>query len=202
ALAAMFESACPQPPNAPGANADCATGAAGINLHNAEVRAFFFPEEGNAYYNAIAYDPTPAAGSPSAAPPYYALLLFSRFAQGARGLRPVAVSAGSPAGARVKAWQVDAGARGRRLFLLNLAGAPSTVTVAAPASRYTLDRMTPHDPTGAGRTLDAPEVRIDGRAVAQDGSWPGFAPAGGAINGGRLRVELGAGEAAVLTLRG
>jgi hypothetical protein len=201
-LAMMFESACPQPPNAPGANADCSIGSIGVNLHNAEVNAWFLPEEGNAFYNAIAYDPSPAIGPPAAAPPYYALLLFARFAQGTSGLRPVAVSADSPAGARIKAWQVDAGARGRRLFVLNMSGAPATATVAASASRYTIDRMTPHDPTGAGRTLDAPQVRIDGRAVRPDGSWPGFAPTSGALAHGRLRLKLGGGEAAVITLRG
>ena len=61
--------------------------------------------------------------------------------------------------------------------------------------------MTPFDPTGAGRTLDAPQVRIDGRAVAADGSWPGFAPAVGKVVRGRLRVTLTPGEAAVVTLR-
>jgi hypothetical protein len=198
ALAMMFESACPQPPNAPGANADCATGAGGINLHNAEVNRFFFPEEGNAFYNAIAYDPSPAAGAPAAAPPYYALLLFSRFAHETRGLRPVAIA---PAGARVRAWQVKSGGD-RRLFVLNMSDQPQPVTVAARASRYMLDRMTPYDPTGAGRALDAPQVRIDGRAVAADGSWPGFAPESGKISHGRLRLALGAGEAAVVTLRG
>jgi hypothetical protein len=197
----MFEAACPQPPNAPGANADCTTGAVGVNLHNAEVQSWFAPEEGNAYYNPIDYDPSPAVGAPTAAPTYYALLLFARFAQGTDGLRPVAVDAASPAGARVKAWQLDAGGR-QRTFLLNMAAAPADVTVAAPGRRYTVSRMTPYDPSGAGRTLDAPQVRIDGRAVAPDGSWPGFAPAGGAIKDGRLRVALGAGEAAVVTLRG
>jgi hypothetical protein len=201
-LAMMFESACPQPPNAPGANADCSIGSIGVNLHNAEVNAWFVPEEGNAFYNAIAYDPSPAVGPPTAAPPYYALLLFARFAQGTSGLRPLAVSADSPAGARIKAWQVDAGARGRRLFVLNMSGAPATATVAAPASRYTINRLTPHDPTGPGRTLDAPQVRIDGRAVRPDGSWPGFAPTRGALADGRLRLELGGGEAAVVTLGG
>jgi hypothetical protein len=196
ALAMMFESACPQPPNAPGANAECATGATGINLHNAEVARFFFPEEGNAFYNAIAYDPSPAAGAPAAAAPYYALLLFSRFAQQTRGLRPVAVA---PGDARVKAWQVEADGE-RRLFVVNMSGGPQTVTVTAPATRYRIDRMTPYDPTGAGRTLDAPQVRIDGRAVAADGSWPGFAPTAGRLKGGRLRLDVGAGEAAVVTL--
>jgi len=177
-------------------------GAIGVNLHNAEVREWFIPEEGNAYYNAIAYDPSAALGPPAAAPPYYALLLFARFAQGTSGLRPVAVSADSPAGARIKAWQVDAGAGGRRLFVLNMSGAPAMVTVDAPASSYRLDRMTPHDPGGAGRTLDASQVRIDGRAVRPDGSWPGFAPTGGAVADGRLRLELGGGETAVVTLYG
>jgi hypothetical protein len=199
ALAAMFEAACPQPPNAPGANADCRTGAVGINLHNAEVNDFFAPEEGNAYYNAVDYDPSPAAGAPSAAPPYYGLLLFSRFAQGTVGLRPLALTPGAAPDARVRAWQVGAGAD-RRLFLINMSARPLAVAVAAPAARYELDRMTPFDPTGAGRTLDAPQVRIDGRAVSADGSWPGFAPQVGRVAGGRLRVALGTGEAAVVTL--
>ena len=64
-----------------------------MNVHNAEVRAYFFPQEGNAYYNAIRYDPTPAAGTPTPAPSYYALLLFARLAQGTTGLRPVALDA-------------------------------------------------------------------------------------------------------------
>jgi hypothetical protein len=201
ALAAMFEAACPQPPNAPGANATCATGAAGINFHNAEVNAFFAPQEGNAFYNTIAYDPSPAAGAPAAAPPYYALLLFSHFAGDTRGLRPVAPSPGSSPGAHIKAWQVDAGSQGRRLFLVNLSARPLTTAVAVPGKRYELDRMTPYDPTGAGRTLDAPQVRIDGRAVAADGRWPGFAPVIGTIASGQVRVALAPGEAAVLTLR-
>ncbi len=203
ALAAMFEAACPQPPNAPGANAGCATGAVGINLHNAEVNAFWAPEEGNAFYNAINYDPSPAAGAPAAAPPYYALLLFSRFAQDTRGLRPVGFAPGSNPAARIKAWQVDAGPQGKRLFLLNLSAAPLTTAVAAaPGTRYEIDRMTPYDPTGAGRTLDAPQVRIDGRSVGADGRWPGFAPASGKIARGPLRIPLAPGEAAVVTLRG
>jgi hypothetical protein len=200
ALAALFEAACPQPPNAPGANAACSTGAVGVNLHNAEVREFFLPEEGNAYYNPIDYDPSPAAGAPTAAPTYYALLLFARFAQQTSGLRPVAVAAQSPAGAQVMAWRVEAGESQRRLFVVNTADRPLTVSVAAPGSRYELDRMTPYDPTGAGRTLDAPQVRIDGRAVSADGSWPGFAPAVGRIARGRLQLALGAGEAAVVTV--
>ena len=63
--------------------------------------------------------------------------------------------------------------------------------------------MTPFDPTGAGRTLDAPQVRIDGRAVAADGTWPGFARApAGSRPRAQLRVALAPGEAAVVTLRG
>jgi hypothetical protein len=196
ALRAMFEAACPQPPDAPGANADCRTGAIGINLHNAEVERFFAPEEGSAYYNAIRYDPSPAAGAPTAAPSYYALLLFARFAQGTRGLRPVPTAA-----AQLHAWQSDAGDRRRRLFLVNSAAQPLTASIAAPRSIYELDRMTPFDPAGAAPSLAAPEVRIDGRAVAADGSWPGFAPQSGRIDRRPLSLTLSAGEATVLTFR-
>jgi hypothetical protein len=200
-VAAMFEAACPQPPNAPGANADCALGSAGVSFHNAEVNAFFRPEEGNAYYNPIDYDPSPAAGPPTAAPLYYAQLLFARYAQGTRGLRPVAVAADPDAGAQVKAWQVDAGESTRRLFVVNLATSPLTVTLPVSGRRYRLDRMAPYDAPGAGRTLDAPEVRIDGRAVSADGTWPGFAPTAGRIAGESLQLALGVGEVAVVTLR-
>jgi hypothetical protein len=178
-----------------------------VNLHNAEVRAFFAPEEGNAFYNAIDYDPTPAMGAPTARPPYYALLLFARFAQGTRGLRPVALAPPSPvadptAAAPVKAWQLDTGPNARRLFVANLGSTPQTVAVPSRQERYAINRMSPYDPTGAGRTLDAPEVRIDGRSVAADGRWPGFAPTRGRIAKGRVALTLGAGEVAVLTLRG
>ena len=71
-------------------------GATGVNVHNSEVRAYFFPQEGNAYYNAIRYDPTPAAGPPTPGPSYYALLLFARLAQGTTGLRPVTLDATVP----------------------------------------------------------------------------------------------------------
>ena len=197
ALAAMFETACPQPPNAPGANALCPLGGVGINLHNAEVNAFFAPEEGNAFYNAIDYDPSPVAGAPSAAPGYYALLLFGQFAQGTRGLRPLAVAGG----AQLDAWQVDAVPRQRRVFLVNRSTAAQTAAIAAPdRSGYKIDRMTPFDPSGAGRTLDAPLVRIDGRSVSANGRWPGFAPTVGRVGGGTLRVALAPGEAAVVTL--
>jgi hypothetical protein len=194
-LRAMFEAACPQPPDQPGANAGCRTGAIGINLHNAEVDQFFAPEEGNAFYNPILYDPTPAAGPPTAAPSYYALLLFSRFAQGSRGLRPIA----TPPGSQLNAWQVDAG-EGRRLFVVNSADHPQAVGIAAARARYELDRMTPFDPAGGPPALAAPQVRIDGRAVAADGSWPGFAPQTGRIGRRPLALTLAPGEAAVLTL--
>jgi hypothetical protein len=200
-IAAMFEAACPQPPNAPGVNADCALGSAGVSFHNAEVNAFFRPEEGNAFYNPIDYDPSPAVGPPTAAPLYYAQLLFARFAQGTRGLRPVEVAADPDVGAQVKAWQVDAGESTRRLFVVNMATSPLTVGLPASGRRYQLDRMAPYDPTGAGRTLDAPAVRIDGRAVSTDGTWPGFAPTAGRVAGGSVQLALGVGEVAVVTLR-
>jgi hypothetical protein len=189
----MFHAACPQPPGSPSANTSCGTGAIGVNFHNAEVRAFFEPQEGNGYYNAIDYDPSPAMGAPTAAPLYYAALLFGRFAQGSGGLRPITVREDG----QVKAWRV-----GRRLFLINKGGHPVTLTVAAPGSSARVDRMTPYDPTGAGRTLDAPEVRVDGRQVAADGTWPGFRPAVERIRGGRLTLTVAAGEASVITLHG
>ena len=59
--------------------------------------------------------------------------------------------------------------------------------------------MTPFDRAGRGRTLTARAVRIDGRAVAADGSWPGFRPATG-VSANGVRLTLVAGEAAVVTL--
>jgi hypothetical protein len=194
AIDAMFNAACPRPPEAPAANQDCGTGAIGVNFHDAEVRAFSHPGEGNAYYNPIAYDPTAAMGAPTAAPEYYGLLLFARLAQRTHGLRPVAVSSS------VSAWSVDADSSERRLFLINKGDRAVRLNVAAPGASYAIDRMTPHDPTGKGRVLDAPEVRIDGREVAADGTWPGFQPQAGAVAGGRLEVTLRAGEAAVVRL--
>ena len=67
------------------------------------MRVYFAPGEGNAYYNAIRYDPSDAVGSPTPGPSYYALLLFGRLAQGTADLRPVAMGGG--AGQRL----VDAG---------------------------------------------------------------------------------------------
>jgi hypothetical protein len=60
--------------------------------------------------------------------------------------------------------------------------------------------MTPDDPAGTGRTLDAPAVRIDGRRISRDGSWPGFRPTTETISGRRFRITVGAAEAAVITL--
>ena len=162
-LDTLFNAACPQPPDQPGANTDCRLGATGVNVHNAEVNRYFAPEEGNAFYNAIRYDPTPALGPPTVGPSYYALLLFARLAQGTSGLRPL------PASGSLRAWRTSG-----RVFLINKGAAP--VTVSFPA-RVGLHRMTPRDPTGAGRTLDAPEVRIDGRAVAPDGTFGPLVPA-------------------------
>lgn len=195
----MFHAACPQPPGSPGANTSCGTGAIGVNFHNAEVRAFFEPQEGNGYYNAIDYDTTPAMGAPTAAPIYYAALLFGRFAQGNGGLRPVEVQPDDPAAAQVKAWRVGGA---RRMFLINKGDSPVTLTVRAPGSSAQIDRMTPYDPTGAGRTLDAPQVRVDGRQVAADGSWPGFRPEIERIKDERMTITVGAGEAAVITVGG
>jgi hypothetical protein len=204
ALAAMFEAACPQPPQAPGANAGCALGAHGVNFHNAEVREFFLPEEGNAFYNPIVYDAAAAPGAPAAAPVYYAMLLFAHFAQETRGLRPVAIvpERAADAGELLSAWQLEAGDRQapeRRLFVVNRSPSALTATIAGPRSRYLIDRMTPFDPTGGGRLLDAPQVRIDGRAVSSDGRWPGFAPTSGRAVRGRLRLALGPGEVAVVS---
>lgn len=194
ALDLMFHTACPQPPNEPSANATCSVGAIGLNFHNAEVRAFFFPEEGNGYYNAVDYDPTPALGAPTAAPLYYAMLLFSRFAQSSTGLRPVSI----PSAGQVKAWQV-VGHGTRRLFLINKGDAPATVTVAASAPVALVDRMTPYDPTDTGKTLDAAQVRIDGRQIAANGTWPGFRPTLEHTAEHSLTITLAPGETSVIT---
>jgi hypothetical protein len=194
ALDAMFHAACPQPPDAPGANVRCGTGAIGVNFHDAEVNAFFRPEEGNAYYNAIDYDPSDAMGAPTAAPLYYALLFFAHFAQGADGLRPVDVT-----GPGIAGWRLESHGQ-HRLFLINKTDATESVDVAAPGQHVLVDRMTPYDPTGTGKTLDAAAVRVDGRTVAANGTWPGFAPSVQQIKGDRLTVTLAPGEAAVITL--
>ena len=59
--------------------------------------------------------------------------------------------------------------------------------------------MTPFDPTGAGRTLDAADMRIDGQAVAADGRFPGLQPVQAATQDGHVTVTLAPGEAAVVT---
>src|SRR5215217_1217775 len=154
ALDTMFHAACPQPPSAPGANADCRTGAIGVNFHNAEVEEFFDAEDGNAYYNAIRYDATSAVGPPRVAPQYYAMLMFARFAQGTDGLRPVNVAAPKA----VNAWRVDAGSE-RRVFLINKGHRRAAVAVPASGSTYQIHRVPPDDPGGAGRTVGASGVR-------------------------------------------
>lgn len=194
-LDTLFNAACPQPPDHPGANATCRIGASGVNFHNSERNAFFKPEEGNAYYNAIRYDPTPRAGAPTPGPSYYALLLFAQLAEGTTGLRPVAVDGPVP----VTGWEVRAGSQ-QRVFLINNGATPVTVEVSTPAARVITDRMTPYDPTGAGRTLDAPDVRVDGQAVAPDGTFPGLAPTTATTRGGRLPAAIAPGEALVLTI--
>jgi len=201
-LETLFRAACPDPPDAPGTNEDCRVQASGLNLHNAEVRAFFFPEEGNAYYNAVNYDPTPAMGTPSAAVPYYGLLMFSELAQGMGDLHRVPLTTAGPNPLPVKAWQVRGKGAETRLFLINKGEAPVTVDVEAPGARVALDRMTPFDPTGAGRTLSAPEVRIDGRAVGADGRWPGLDPESVKHDGHTVPVTIGGGETVVVTNHG
>ena len=195
-LDTLFHAACPQPPDQPGANADCHLGATGVNVHNAEVNAYFFPQEGNAYYNAIRYDPTDAAGTPTAAPSYYALLLFARLAQGTTGLRPLTLDAAAP----VAAWQVRSGPSERRVFLINKGASAVTINLQTAPALAAIDRLTPYDATGAGRTLDAPEMRIDGQAVAVDGAFPGLAPTHATVLGGQLPVTTAPGEAVSITL--
>lgn len=197
-LDTMFHVACPQPPDDPGANADCDTGGVGVNFHNAEVRAFYEPQEGNGYYNAIRYDPSDAMGAPTPAPLYYAMLLFAHFAQGHDGLRPVTIDGSGDGAGDVAGWRVNGAPGESRLFLVNRSEEARDVEVTAPGVRYLLDRMTPYDASGAGRTLAAPDVRIDGRSVAADGTWPGFAPESGPVRGGHVEVHLGVGEAVVL----
>jgi len=76
-----------------------------------------------------------------------------------------------------------------------------TLDVAAPASSALVDRMTPYDPTGAGETLNAAQVRVDGRQVAADGTRPGFQPTREQVAGDRMSITLAAGEASVITIR-
>jgi hypothetical protein len=196
ALDLMFNAACPQPPDGSGANRNCSTGAIGVNFHNAEVNSFFMPQEGNGFYNAIDYDTGDSIGAPTAAPLYYAMLLFSHFAQGSTGLRPLQLPG---IDSQLKAWQVNGSRGSHRLFLINKADHPVTASVPAPGHVALIDRMTPYDPTGTGRTLGAGQVRIDGRQVAADGRWPGFAPTPSLVRHDRLPITLGSGEAIVIT---
>ena len=99
-----FNAACPQPPDQPGANADCHLGATGVNVHNAEVRAYFFPQEGNAYYNAIRYDPTRRGGH--ADPRAVVLRAAAVRAARPRHDRPAPGRAGRDPGVPVTAWEV------------------------------------------------------------------------------------------------
>ncbi len=196
ALDMMFHVACPQPPNAPGGNAECTVGGIGVNLQNAARNGNTHPEQGNAYYNVLYFDSSEAMGPPSPAPEYYAALLFAHLAQGTSGLRPVTVS-GQNAGS-ISAWRVEAGNGERRLFMINKSDAPVATNVSAAASRVLVHRMTPLDPTGAGRTLNAPAMQIDGQQVRADGTWPGFAPTSQAVNGGQTSFTLAPGEAVVV----
>jgi hypothetical protein len=86
--------------------------------------------------------------------------------------------------------------------VINPAAAPVTIGAGVPAARVDIDRMTPYDPTGAGRALDAADVRIDGQAVAPDGSFPGLRPTTVRTHGGQVPVAIAPGEAVVITLHG
>ena len=196
ALDMMFHVACPQPPHLPGVNADCTVGGVGMNLQNAARNGNTNPSQGNAFYNVIYFDSSDAMGPPVPAPEYYGALFFAHFAQGTSGLRPVAV-AGQDA-ASISAWRVEAGANERRLFLINKSVSTITTSVANVASGSLMSRMTPFDPTGAGLVLDAASLKIDGRQVRADGTWPGFAPTTESPAGGVMNVTLGPGEAVVI----
>lgn len=185
ALEAMFSAACPQPPQQPGANADCRIGATGVNFHCAEADEIFLAGGGNASYNPIAFGPRRLRAMPE----YYALLLFARFAQGTRALRPAVT--GVPA---LHGWTVDANDGSRRVFLINMGAREATTSLTTEARTYELDRL-----RGASRA--SRHVSIDGRTIAKDGTWPGFAPARAPVTGGRLTVHLAEAEAAVVTLR-
>ena len=185
ALEAMFTAACPQPPQQPGANADCRIGATGVNFHCAEADDIFLAGGGNASYNPIAFGPRRLRAMAE----YYALLLFARFAQGTRALRPVVTGVPSLHG-----WMVDANDGSRRVFLINAGARAVTTSLAAEAGTYEIDRL-------RGRSRSSRHASIDGRTVAADGTWPGFAPARGAVTGGQLTVHIARAEAAVVTLR-
>jgi hypothetical protein len=100
----------------------------------------------------------------------------------------------------VKGWRVQAEAGVRRLVLLNKSDQPATVDVTVPTASATVDRMTPFGPTGASNMLAAPQVRVDGRQVAADGTWPGFNPMTETVRGTRLPISLAPGEAAAVSI--
>ena len=171
-LDTLFHAACPQPPDQPGANADCHLGATGVNVHNAEVRAYFFPQEGNAYYNAIRYDPTAAMGTPTPAPSYYALLLFARLAQGTTGCAPRRRARSGPGRCET--------APERRVFVINR---PAAATIELPAPQDRRDRPDDALRPGGGRSTrptcgsTAGRSRPTGRSPAS--SRPHATPAAG-----------------------
>ena len=163
-LETLFKATCPRPPDAPQANQRCELGASGLNLHNAEVRAFSFPQEGNAYYNAVNYDPTPdegAAGSPTAAPSYYALLLFGKLGA---GRRRSAAGTGRGDPARGRASEGVAGAR-RALRAPAVPDQQGLVTGDRRRAGTRLQRRRrPHDPVRPDR--GRPHARRAGGAAS------------------------------------
>ena len=204
ALDSMFTVACPQPPDQPGANTNCATGGIGVNFHNAEVRAFFCARRGQRVLqlDPVRRDPgvRRAVRGTDVLRDAAVLALCAGCARSASGRSSIRCS---PTGARVSAWQVEDEHRFDTMFLINKSSSTVTLNVDVPdgSSRVEVNRMAPHDPTGAGRTLNASQVRIDGRVVAADGTWPGFEPQAIEPQSGGVEVVLGAGEAAVLSPR-
>jgi len=80
------------------------------------------------------------------------------------------------------------------VFLVNTGARAATTSLATAAGTHEIDRL-----RGDSRT--SRHVSIDGRTLATDGTWPGFAPARAAVTGGRLTVHVAEAEAAVVTLR-
>ena len=197
ALDMMFHVACPQPPDLPGANTECAAaGGVGVNLQNAERNGNSNPSQGNAYYNVIYFDSSAAMGPPVPAPEYYGALFFAHFAQGTSGLRPVPV-AGQDA-ASISAWRVEAGANERRLFLINKSALDHHDERRERCFGFAGEQdgaVRSHwSGLGAGRCVGA-----DRRASsAADGSWPGFAPTIQSPVGGVMNITLAPGEAVVV----
>jgi hypothetical protein len=130
------------------------------------------------------------------------MLLFAKLAQGGKDLLPVAVQANGAGGSRVKAWQVRGDRSERRLFLINKGSSAVSIDVDAPEATLEVDRLSPYDPTGTGRTLAATDMRIDGQAVAADGTWSGLQPEEVRTHGHHAQVSVGAAEAVVVTLHG